>query len=90
MDVKHKFFVGVVITIILASPVSAQEKVYYDVVQKIMEFEFANSHVMENSNMLTNIFGGRFSKTPAYRAAADPMGRSRRMSSTSILMRSLL
>jgi hypothetical protein len=47
------------------------EPVYYDVVQKIMEFEFTNSDVMENSNMLTNIFGGRFSKTPAYRAAAE-------------------
>ncbi len=49
----------------------AEEKVYYDVVQKMMEFEFAQSDVMENSHMLTNIFGGRNSKTPAYRAAAE-------------------
>ena len=59
--------------------VSAQEKankpgfepVYYDVVQKLMEFEFENSDVMETANMLTNIFGGLNWKTPAYRAAAE-------------------
>jgi hypothetical protein len=71
MKTKSRFLVGLVITIFLVSSVSAEEKVYYDVVQKIMEFESADSHVMENSNMLTNIFGGRFSKTPAYLAAAE-------------------
>ncbi len=53
------------------SRLHAEEKVYYDVVQEMMDFEFENSDVMENSHMLTNIFGGRNSKTPAYRAAAE-------------------
>ena len=73
------FMAGIFSLIIAVSSVSAQEKayepvfepVYYDVVQKIMEFEFENSDVMENANMITNIFGGRFVKTPAYRAAAE-------------------
>jgi len=70
---------GLFLLLMAVSSVSAQEKtykpvfepVYYDVVQKIMDFEFTNSDVMENANMITNIFGGRFVKTPAYRAAAE-------------------
>jgi len=71
MKALSVFLVGLFLLLMAASPVSAQEKVYYDVVQKIMEFEFANSDVMENANMLCNIFGGRNVKTPAYLEAAE-------------------
>jgi len=46
MKALSVFLVGLFLLLMAASPVSAQEKVYYDVVQKIMEFEFANSDVM--------------------------------------------
>ena len=73
------FMVGLFLPLMAAYSVSAQEKVskpvfepvYYDVVQKLMEYEFNNSDVMENANMLCNIFGGRNVKTPAYREAAE-------------------
>ena len=73
------FMIGIFFLLFAVSSVSAQEKaynpvfepVYYDVVQELMEYEFANSDVMENANMITNIFGGRMSKTPSYRAAAE-------------------
>ena len=73
------FMVGLFLLLMAVSSVFAQDKayepvfepVYYNVVQQLMEYEFANSDVMENAHMLTNIFGGRMSKTPSYRAAAE-------------------
>ncbi len=53
------------------SRLSAEEKVYYDVVQKIMDFEFANSHVMENASWLCDVYGPRSAKSPSYRQAAE-------------------
>jgi len=47
------------------------EPVYYDVVQKIMDYEFANSDVMANADWLCNVFGPRNVKTPVYRASAE-------------------
>jgi hypothetical protein len=71
MKAKCFFMVGLFLLLIAVSFVTAQEKVYYDVVQKIMEFEFENSDVMENANWLCNIFGPRNVKTPAYREACQ-------------------
>lgn len=65
------FTISLFLLFMAVSTVSAQEKVYYDVVQQLMDYEFENSDVMDNANILTNIYGGRFSKTPAYRAAAE-------------------
>lgn len=56
---------------VAVSPESKHEPVYYDVVQKIMDYEFENSDVMENANWLCNIFGPRNVKTPTYRASAE-------------------
>jgi len=36
MNVKHRFILGLVIAVLLASSVAAEEKVYWDVVDKIM------------------------------------------------------
>lgn len=71
MKVPRILIVSLFLLFIAGSSVSAQEKVYYDVVQKIMDYEFANSDVMENANMLCNIIGGRNVKTPAYLEAAE-------------------
>ncbi len=79
MNTKCVFIAGLFLLLMTVSSVSAQEQgykpvfepVYYDVVQKLMDFEFKNSDVMETANMLTNIFGGRYAKTPSYRAAAE-------------------
>jgi carboxypeptidase Q len=65
------FITGLFLLILAGSFLSAEEKVYYDVVQKIMEFEFNNSDVMENSDWLCNVFGPRNFKTPTYRKSAE-------------------
>lgn len=48
-----------------------EEKIYYDVVEKIMNFEFSDSHVMENASWLCDVFGPRFVKTPAFHEACE-------------------
>ena len=53
------------------SRLAAEEKIYYDVVQQIMEFEFTDSHVMENASWLCDVYGPRSLKSPSYRAAAE-------------------
>jgi hypothetical protein len=63
--------IGLFLLLVAVSSVSKQEPVYYDVVQKIMDYEFENSDVMENANWLCNIFGPRNVKTPTYRASAE-------------------
>jgi carboxypeptidase Q len=62
--------VGLLILILSASSISAQEPIYWDVVQKIMEEEFENSHAMDNASWLSDVFGARNSKTPSYIEAA--------------------
>lgn len=71
MNTKCISLTSVVITILLAYPVSAEEKIYYDIVQEIMEFEFTDSHVMENASWLCDVFGPRSLKSPSYREAAE-------------------
>jgi len=65
------FMISLFLLPMAVSSVSKQEPVYYDVVQKIMDYEFENSDVMENANWLCNIFGPRNVKTPTYRASAE-------------------
>ena len=71
MNAKHGFVLGMVITVLLASSVSAEEKVHWDVVQQIMEEAFENSQVMENVSWMTDVFGPRNSKSSGYMAAAE-------------------
>jgi len=71
MKAQHIFMVGLFLLLMAVSSVTAQEKIYYDVVQKIMEFEFANSDVMENASWICDVFGPRNVKTPAYREACE-------------------
>ncbi len=62
MKAVRVYMVSLFLLLTTVSSVSAQEQaykpVYYDVVQKLMEYEFENSDVMETANMLTNIFAG--------------------------------
>ncbi len=53
------------------SSVSAQEPVYWDVVQKITEESFEHNEIMENASWLTDVFGPRNAKSPGYIAAAN-------------------
>ncbi|KPL07101.1 hypothetical protein AMJ86_05860 [bacterium SM23_57] len=69
LKAKHIFTGGLFMILGAVFSVSAQEPVYYDVVQKIMEFEFENSDVMENASWICDVFGPRFVKTPSYREA---------------------
>jgi len=71
MKAVRIYRVSILLVLIALYSVHAQEKVYYDVVQKIMEFEFANSDVMENASWLSDVFGPRNAKSPSYLAAAN-------------------
>jgi len=70
MKLKHRVVLGMVITVLLATSVSAEEKVYWDVVDEMMEEAFEHSQVMENASWLTDVFGPRNAKSPSYIAAA--------------------
>ena len=74
MNAKHGFALGVLITFFFASSISAHEKVYWDVVQKITEEGFERSQVLENASWLTDVFGPRNAKSPSYIAAAKWAG----------------
>ncbi|MCK5557171.1 MAG: M20/M25/M40 family metallo-hydrolase, partial [Candidatus Hydrogenedentes bacterium] len=71
MKVKHRYIVGAFIAVLLASSVSAEEKVYWDVFQKIKDEVFENQEVMENASWLCDVFGPRNAKSPSYRASAE-------------------
>ncbi len=71
MKFLYNFTVNILMMIIITSSVSAQEPVYWDVVDKIMEEAFENSDVMENASWLTDVFGPRNVKTPSFLAAAE-------------------
>ncbi len=65
------FIAGLFLLCMFVSSVFAQEKVYWDVVQKIMKEAFENPQVMENASWLSDVFGPRDANTPSYRAAAE-------------------
>jgi len=71
MKARPEFVVGILIAVLLTSTVSAEEKIHWDVVDKIMEEAFENSQVMENASWLADVFGPRNMNTPSYRAAAE-------------------
>ncbi len=71
MKAQHTLLVSLFLMLIIVSSISAQEPIYWDVVDKLMEEEFENSDVMENASWLTDVFGPRNVKTPSYRAAAE-------------------
>ena len=59
-------------TFILSSQsVLSQEKVYWDVVQKIRDEGFKRSKVMETASYLTDVYGPRLAHSPSYNAAAE-------------------
>ncbi len=55
---------------LLSASVMAQEKIYWDVVEKIREEGFQNSHIMEDVSYMTDVYGPRLPKSPSYLAAA--------------------
>jgi len=59
-----------IIPLLLVSSASAQESVHWDVVQKIMEEGFNNSHIMADVSYLTDVYGPRLAKSPSYIASA--------------------
>ncbi len=71
MKAKRVFMFSLFLLLLVASSSSAQEPVYWDVVQKIMEEEFENSDVMENVSWITDVFGSRNVNTPSYIAAGE-------------------
>ena len=70
---KARIYLRVSIFVVALSVASlaAQEPVYWDVVQQIMEEAFENSQVMENASWLTDVFGPRNSKSSGYVEASE-------------------
>ena len=71
MRVKGINVIGVIAIVLSASSLSAQEPVYWEVIEKIMEEAFEHSQVMENASWLADVFGPRHVKTLAYFEAAE-------------------
>ncbi len=71
MKAANVYRVVIIIILMLVSSVSAQEPVYWDVVEKIKHEGFENSQVMETASWLTDVFGPRNANTPAYLEAAE-------------------
>ena len=71
--ITRSFIAGrlLIILILSVSSVHAQEPVYWDVVQKIMEEAFENSQIMENASWLSDVYGPRNAKSPSYMGAAN-------------------
>ncbi len=66
------YYIIVFLTLLKVVPsVIAQEPVYWDVVDKIMEEAFENSDVMENASWLVDVFAPRNAKSPGYIASAE-------------------
>jgi carboxypeptidase Q len=55
---------------ILGISAQAQEKIHWDVVQKIREEGSQNSHIMEDVSYMTDVYGPRLPKSSSYLAAA--------------------
>lgn len=70
MRTRCVLVVGFFLMFILGFSSHTQEKVHWDVVEKIMEEAFENSHVMENASWLCDVFGPRNAKSSHFRAAA--------------------
>ena len=71
MKAKYICMIGLLILLAFVSSAPAQEPIYWDVVERIMEEAFENSQVIENVSWLADVFGPRNVKTPSYRAAAE-------------------
>ena len=71
MITKRIYILGILIAVLLASSVHADEKVYWDVFQQIRDEVFENQEVMDNSSWLCDVFGPRNAKSPSYYASAE-------------------
>ncbi len=71
MRILKVSMIGLFMLLFSVLSISKQEPVYYDVVQKIIEFESTDSHVMENASWLCDVFGPRSLKSPSYREACE-------------------
>ena len=71
MKAKKIYSAGLFSLLTAVSSVHAQEPVYWDVVQEIMEEGFENSQLMENVSWMTDVFGPRLARSPGYLAAAE-------------------
>src|SRR4051794_21474724 len=66
---RRKFLVGVITAVPLI--LWAEDKADLSAVQRIKSEAFENSKVMDHAFYLTDVYGGRVTSSPGYRAAAD-------------------
>jgi hypothetical protein len=71
MKVRCVYGIGLIMILAFVFSLRAQGKVYWDVVEKIMEEAFEHSQVMENASWLTNVSRPRNAKSSSQRAAAE-------------------
>lgn len=55
---------------LVATSALSQEKIHWDMVSKIRDEGFQNSHIMEDASYMTDVYGPRLPKSPSYLAAA--------------------
>ena len=70
MKNKRMYIVAITALFSMAISVNAEEPVHWDIVKKIKDEAFENSHVMENASWLVDVFAPRNAKSPGYIAAA--------------------
>ncbi len=71
MKLQRTVSTGLLLLLLTAHSAFAQEKVYWNAVDKIIIEGFENSRVMETASWLTDVFGPRNANSSSYRAAAD-------------------
>lgn len=71
MSVIARSAIVALILPMLAQSGSAEEKVYWDIVEELMDEAFNNSHVEEDASWLVDVFGPRNSKSSGYVKAAN-------------------
>lgn len=62
--------IGLLLSVLIFSSVFAQERIYWDVIQKIKAEAYYNSQVMENASTIADVFGPRLAHSPSYLACA--------------------
>ena len=70
MKAHYNFITSLFLVFTVLSSASAQEPVYWDIVQDIMEEAVERSEVMENVSWITDVYGPRNSKSSGYIAAS--------------------
>ena len=66
MNTIRRGLLTIALALLVGASVSAEENVYYDVINKIIDEALDNSQVMDTASWLTDVYGPRNSKSTGY------------------------